>query len=263
MLNIEEYISRRKKEDGINEFDVNARTENIKSFVDYVFEYFNNYLNITEDEEKTVLHNEKLDKYRYKLRDYDPEVKEWLVSIYSEYGKHMERQVGNILMANDFFLLSNSDKEFRSFSYDCYSQLIKKCPFLKGQTEMLFLFIKEYHRVKGQVERYSIPYISESINEWASNTWIKHQVNVAAFAFHWVDYFNKSEEIWPTTHKIKSKYTWRKYDYDFRQKSNLFNLDSLYRNMPKKSYTKGKKQELEVLMMYFWLHDFVGSEEDY
>jgi hypothetical protein len=31
--------------------------------VDYVFEYFNNYLNTTEAEEKTVLHSEKLDKY--------------------------------------------------------------------------------------------------------------------------------------------------------------------------------------------------------
>ena len=32
--------------------------------VDYVFEYFNNYLNTTEADEKTVLHNEKLEKYQ-------------------------------------------------------------------------------------------------------------------------------------------------------------------------------------------------------
>jgi hypothetical protein len=37
----------------------------MKICVDYVFEYFNNYLNITEVEEKTVLHNEKLEKYCY------------------------------------------------------------------------------------------------------------------------------------------------------------------------------------------------------
>ncbi len=52
MLSIEEYIARRKKEDKLNEFDIDARAQNIKICVDYVFEYFNNYLNITEAEEK-------------------------------------------------------------------------------------------------------------------------------------------------------------------------------------------------------------------
>lgn len=60
MVSIEEYIARRKKEDKLNEFDIVARTQNMKLCLDYVFEYFNNYLNITEVEEKTVLHSEKL-----------------------------------------------------------------------------------------------------------------------------------------------------------------------------------------------------------
>ena len=55
MLSIEEYIARRKKEDKLNEFDMEARTQNMKICVDYVFEYFYNYLNITEAEEKTVI----------------------------------------------------------------------------------------------------------------------------------------------------------------------------------------------------------------
>ncbi|WP_426349389.1 hypothetical protein ACPWSR_16870 [Alloiococcus sp. CFN-8] len=44
MLTIEEYIGRRKK-DKLNEFDIDARTQNMKICVDYIFEYFNNYLN--------------------------------------------------------------------------------------------------------------------------------------------------------------------------------------------------------------------------
>jgi len=47
-----------KKEDKLNEFDIDARAQNLKNCVDYVFEYFNNYLNITEAEEQTVLLNE-------------------------------------------------------------------------------------------------------------------------------------------------------------------------------------------------------------
>ena len=87
MLSIEDYISRRKKEDKLNEFDIDSRAQNMKICVDYVFYYFTNYLNITEAEEKTILHSEKLEKYRKQLKEYEPEVREWLVSVYNEYGK--------------------------------------------------------------------------------------------------------------------------------------------------------------------------------
>jgi len=59
--------------------------------VNYVFEYYNNYLNITEAEERTVLKDEKIERYRHQLRDYEPEVKDWLVGIYSEYRKQLKR----------------------------------------------------------------------------------------------------------------------------------------------------------------------------
>lgn len=221
-------------------------------------------MNITEAEEKTVLQNEKLDKYRQQLQDYEPEVREWLVGIYAEYGKHINRNIGNILKQNEFFLLYNSDNEFRSVSYDCYSQLIKKFPFLKDQTEMLFLFIKEYHRVQSQRSmEFGTPFIAEGVNDWIENTWSKYQVNVVAFADHWVNYFYEHEDLWPATHRKKSQHSWRKYDYDIKQKSNLFNLDSLYRKMPKKSFIRGRKQEFEILMMYFWLHNLEGDDEGY
>ena len=33
--------------------------------------------------------------------------------------------------------------------------------------------------------------------------------------------------------------------------------------MPKKPFTKGKKQEFEILLMYYWLNDAVGDDEGY
>ena len=190
MLSIEEYIARRKKEDKINEFDFDARTHNMKICVDYIFEYFNNYLKTTEAEEKTVLHSEKLEKYRKQLDEYEFEVKNWAVSMYDEYGKQVHRYIGNILKEDDLFFIYNTDDEFRSVSYDCYTKLIKKLPFIKEQTEMLFLFIKEYHRVQGQKHfDFGVPTISEEISDWLENTWTKHQVNLAAFAYNWINGF--------------------------------------------------------------------------
>ncbi|NMB96110.1 MAG: hypothetical protein GYA02_05810 [Clostridiaceae bacterium] len=262
MLTIEEYIARRKKEDNLNEFDTDIRTQNMKICVDYVFEYFNNYMNITEAEEKTILNNERLEKYRKQLREYEPEVREWVVNIYDEYEKQLPRHVGNALKEDEFFFLYNSDNEFRSASYECYSKLIKKLLFLKDQTEMLFLLIKDYHRVESEKKySYGTPSISEEINDWVEKTWAKYHVNLFAFAYDWINYFFNNEDIWPSTHRRKSQYTWRKYDYDYKQKSNLFNLDSLYRKMPKKTFVKGRKQEIEILLMYYWLHDMEGDDD--
>jgi hypothetical protein len=129
---------------------------------------------------------------------------------------------------------------------------------------MLFLFIKNYHRILSQERRRrEVPYFSEDTNHWIEDTWLKHQVNIVAFAENWVTYFWDHKDLWPATHRIKSQEEWIKYEYDFRQKSNLFNLNSLYAKMPKKSFTRGRKQEFELIMMYFWLHEIVGDDAGY
>jgi hypothetical protein len=137
MLPIEEYIAWRKKEDRLDEYELNQRNENLKTCINYVFEYFNNYLNVTEAKEKTALKEDKIEKFRNQLRGYEPDVRDWLVRIYAENGKQIHKNVGNILKQDDFFLLCDTDSEFRSLSYDCYAKIIKKLPFLKDQTERL------------------------------------------------------------------------------------------------------------------------------
>lgn len=264
MLRIEEYIARRKKEDNLNECDLDAKNQNMKICVDYIFEYFNNYLDTMEVEEKTVLHSEKLERYRKQLEEYEPEVREWAVKMYDQYGKQINKHIGNMLKENELFFIYNTDSEFRSVSYYCYTKLIKKLPFLKEQAEMLFLFIKDYHRVQSQKQfDFGLITITEDISIWIEKTWVKHQVNLATFAYNWTNSFFDNEHIWPASHRKKSQYSFRKYDYDYKQKSNLFNLNALYRKMPKKSFIKGRKQELEILFMYYWLHDLEGDDEGY
>jgi hypothetical protein len=214
-------------------------------------------------EEKAILQKEKLEKYRKQLQDYEPEVRDWAVSMYDEYGKKVHAYIRNVLKRNELFFLYNTESEFRTVSYDCYTKLIKKLPFLKEQTEMLFLFIKEYHRIESQKHfACGVPMITEEISDWIEKTWAKHQVNLLAFACAWIYSFCDNEDIWPLTHRKKSTYSFQTYDYDYKQKSNLFNVDSLYRKMPKKSFIKGRKQGFEILFMYYWIHD-IEDDNDY
>lgn len=274
MFTLEEYILRRKKEDGINELDLDKRFENTRICVNYIFEYFNNYLETKPDDEKTILHEEKIDKYRNIIKNYDPEIQEWLITLYSSYGKYMHRYLANYI-EDTYFLLYDNEAEFRALSYEIYPKIIKKFKFLNNQSEKIYLFIKDHHRVKNLFSTYDNFHICESIDDWINETYQKYGVNLFNFCSEWVDYFYENPDIWPINHKKKSNYydeysnktniksyQTMLWDYNYTEKSNLFNLDSLYRNMPKKKFTKAKKQEFEILLLYCCLHQ-VETDEDY
>ncbi len=273
MFTLEEYILKRKKEDGINECDLGKRTENTRICVNYVFEYFNNYLDTKPADEKTILHENKIEKYSNIIKKYDPYIQEWLTSLYSSYGKYMHKNLSNYI-EDTYFLLYDTEAEFRSLSYDIYPKIIKKFKFLDNQSENIFLFIKDEHRVENLFSPYDKYHICDNIDEWIDETYRKYGVNLYNFCCSWVHNFFNDPDIWPTHHKKKSndydEYSkdskWKipksfLWDYDYTQKSNLFGLDSLYRNMPKKSFTKGKKQEFEMLLLYCWLHQIESDDE--
>jgi len=270
-LKLEEYILKRKKEDGINEYDFEKRPENIRICVNYIFEYFNNYINTKPFDEKTILHDRKIDYYRKSISCYDTEVKEWLVSMYSSYGKYLHKQLMNYI-TDDYFLLYNTEAEFRALSYNIYPNVIKRLKFLEGQSEMIYQFIKEAHRIRNIYD--SDIYISENINEWIEETHKKYGVNIYSFCYEYTESYFETPEKWPIGHKIKGpSYDKRNdplyrnscliWDYDVRQKNNLFGLDTLYRNMPKKDFIKGRKQEFEAVLMYCWLHYFADDKDNY
>ena len=269
-MRLEEYIYKRKTEDGINEFDREKRAENTRICVNYIFEYFNNYLETTAGEEKTVLHDEKIEKYAHIVEKYSGDIQDWLVDIYSSYGKYLHRTLPTYIK-DPFFLLFDSEAEFRALSYEVYPKLIKRYKFLNGQAEMIYQFLKDEHRVRNLVsEENELPHITDGIDEWLNKTYSKYGVNLYAFCYEYIMEYSEHPEKWPKGHKIKSKYydEYMKsehkykvspsflYDYDVRQKNNLFGLDMLYRSMPKKPFIKGKKQELECILMYCYCYDW-------
>ena len=136
MLKLEEYIAKRKKEDGMDEFDKSKRSENTKASVNYVFEFFNQYIDITETIPLTTIKNKKVEKYRRALRDHFPEVIDWLVFINIEYGKWMDRIILNKL-DDPYFFLFTTDKEL---AYKIYYSIVEKYDYMSGTQEMISLF---------------------------------------------------------------------------------------------------------------------------
>lgn len=158
----------------------------------------------------------------------------------------MDKSIGRRIRNEQiYFYLLSEDSEFRSLSYECYAEYIKKFTYLKGQEEMLYKFLKEYHRVESNQSLWNIPIINEEIDEWVETTKNKYGVNLYRFASDWVNYFFDTPEICGTKHRKKNNDAYKGYEYDYKNGDNLFNIDSLYRNMPKKPFTKGKNKNLK------------------
>ena len=264
MFTIEDYIAKRKQEDNLNEFDKNKKIDNIKSCIDYIFEYYNNYLEINQINERTVLNNEKVKKFRKYLSDYNynEEVKEWLVYIFDKYENNMNIIIKHVIEKNNLFKLYYTEAEFRKQSYECYSKLVNKYTYLKSETEMIFQYVKEYHRDISSKE-INIPNFSDKMTKWILHTKESYGVNIVSFINQYMWNFWDEEEKWPRTHKIKVKSTYNdgwEYEYNYKKKSNLFNLDLLYAKISDRPFIKGKKQYLEVLMMYYFIN---GEDDEY
>lgn len=265
MQTLEEYIAKRKIEDGLNEFDTSQKMNNIRTCIDYIFEYFDQYLPIQGAEKRTVLENEKLLKYEKTLSEFSPDVRDWLVSIYDTYGKQLNRNISNFVDNDDIFPFMHEEAEFRSLSYDCYAALIKKCPFIKNQAEFLYKFIREYHIKECNAFAKNMPEISDKITKWMKDTLVKYGVNIASACEGYVSYFWDNPDMWPARSKIKLEHPFadRKYRYDHKRKTNVFNIDGFYNRFANKPFIKGKKKQLEILMMYYWLHSIEGDDDDY
>lgn len=273
-MTLEQYILMRKKEDGINEYDLSKRSKNIRICVNYIFEYFDNYLENSPDAEKTFIEERKQEKYRKIVSRYSPDVQDWLVDLNSRSRKHGHKYLRE-LIDDRYFLLYNSDTEFCSLSYSIYPKAIKRVKELEGEGEMIFNFIRDEHRIRSEftLEQQGI-HITDSIDKWISNTFKKHGVNIFAFCEDWCSYFSDTPNLlekWrkKRNHDYDSLLEYGKYDlssymfwdYDYKPGGERFGLNSLYRNMPKKDYTKRKKQAFDAVMMYWWTHSYDSDEK--
>ena len=264
MIRLEEYIAKRKIEDHLNEFDIEQRVSNIKKSIDYIFEYFDNYLPLQGTENHFKEENGRYNKYAKALGKYSPELINWFLTIYDETGHQVNKTIQKYCDNTSGFLLAFEDSDFRTISYNCYAELIKKRPCLKDETERPYQFIKEYHAVitEREYEYFGFPKISERITTWLDNTYKKYNVNLAAAIQKYLLYeFDNNVDMWPPGSKIKSNdpYSAQPYEYNYKKRSNLFNINSYCNKYGNKPFLKGKKKNLEILMMYTWL----GERNEY
>ena len=125
MITLDKFIEKRLKDDKKSLLDLDNKENNLQDCVNYIFEYFNTYINIDESRRLQIENDDKIEKYYWQIEKYSTEVQNWLIEVYSKNNKKMNQQIPKLLKDIDVFLLTNSSESFRKYSYKCYSQLIK------------------------------------------------------------------------------------------------------------------------------------------
>lgn len=265
MLTLEDFISKRKKDDQLDVFDLLKKDYNMQACVNYVFEYFNTYINLSEKQKAFLETNEKIQKYQKQIKDYSTETQEWLMKMYKLTGKTLNRVISKELKYYDTFLLLNDESHFRKVSYQIYSTLYKRYNFLKDYTEELVSFIKDQHAIWSSDYNIDLEAIDFHINEKVDNYLVdtarKYHVDLLAWADSYSEVFYSYENIWPVNCVTHDKYT-DYYDVT-KAYANKFNIDYIYSQVSLVPYIKGKKKLLEVLVMYYWQKNICSVDDDY
>lgn len=261
MITLDEFIKKRMKDDKKDLLDLRKKEVNLQDCVNYVFEYFNTYINIDEKQSKQIENDEKLVKYSRQIEKYSSNVQNWLIEVYIQHNKRMNQQIPKLLKNIDVFLLTNSPEHFRKYSYKCYSQLVKKYPFMENYIDQLNDFIVDEHRVQNndyQLEKKDICF-NDKIDRFIEKTFEKYNVNLLIWADNYANNFFDYEHMWPAgTYDVLE---YGKCYNPMKAKKNKFNIDNIYSQLSSLSYIRGKKKILEILVMYYWQESIAPVDE--
>lgn len=124
MLAIEEYIAKRKKKDNLNEFDFKLHSENMSTVIQYVMDYFNNYLNLEDYSYEQVKTQQIIDRFKKGITERYPESVDFVIEFYWKYKKRIDNLVEKAFEEIQDSQLFYLETDFRQIAeYICRKKL--------------------------------------------------------------------------------------------------------------------------------------------
>mgnify|MGYP006288780115 CR=1 FL=1 len=261
MPTLEEYIKKRKREEGIDEFNVDERVANMGRCINFVVEFFDTYVDPNKKNMEYEKRKAKCKKYRKRIRNYPQDLVEWLVSIYMKYEARFDQRAKYIIRQDPIYLLSYNEDNFLKLADIFLSKYVSEIPIIKGKEVMIAKLFKAEIGLRHNKNSYSLQkyhQLGNKINKWLKETYKTYGINISVFASKYIfDFYDKTHEYEYDKEKGKV-YLVKAYDY--KNSDNLFAIDEVYKKNKKKPFIENRKLELEILFMHFWLSEIFGEE---
>lgn len=260
LISIEEYISKRKREDGLNELDPQQRVKNMGMFINYVVEYFDKYINPEKVDINRVQKERKIEKLKKQLRIYDEDIKEWMISIFEKYEKRIDISLNSFIKKDNMNYISYREEDFIKCAEDFYSKNINKMPFLKDNKEKLSSIIKSIIRKDKLTSKELQDYfrLGTGVIHWIKDTYENYSVNILDFAYRYVDDFYEHHVQFEFDREYNKSIL--KAEYNIKTNNNLFGIDELYEEIKDRPFIRNHKDDLEMIFMHIWLFNLNGDE---
>jgi len=260
MLTVEQYISQMKKKEKLDEFDFKNHAENMAAVMKCVVEYFNTYLNPEEYDYEAIKLEQSVAKVEKEITDTLPHSKKFIIEYYKQYKSRIDRTLKSHLKGYEYRKLFYSRDDFEDMITEfCENRKIQDMGLVEHEEELIILMQELKERETEKTSRTGYKYLDEALFSWINGTYAEFKVNLFAFASEIAyEYYEKYVE------SIYDRSTEQYYHinrYNHRYNNNPFGVDEIYKENCHRPFIEGHKGELEMLIMYDWVHSRVEDAE--
>lgn len=183
MLTIEQYITKMKKKDNLDEFNFKNHAENMSTTIKYVMEYFTNYLDPEAyDYEKIKIEQIAL-KIEQEIGDVFPGSKDFIIEYYKKtktrVDKVLKSWIDDLKYVDLFYCKEDYESAVNKF---CDSAKMRGTGIehFKDQLIILAQEAKENKVEKPSISGYK--YLDSSLITWVKETYREYGVNLFQFS---------------------------------------------------------------------------------
>lgn len=258
MQKIEDYIHTRKLKDKLDEFDFSKRSKNMGKIINYVSEYFNDYLTPEDFSEEILKLQQNLEKSRKRLEEDYPSSHLFIEAFYMEHQKRIDTFIGKVVQ--------NSVEAPLYYQLSDYMVIAKEVLYnrllMKGESEEnlnnVAIAVGEYmERRNEEPDRSSMKELDSVIVNWIINAYYEYGVNLLEFGYGYMNEWEKKHTERTYSWDTRESYLINHYDYQYQD--NPFNLNQWYGQHKDIPFIEGKKYFLEMLLMYIWLFEILDD----
>ncbi|MGF7050744.1 hypothetical protein J2T13_005294 [Paenibacillus sp. DS2015] len=260
MLTIEQYITKMKKKDKLDEFDFKNHAENMSTVLKYVMEYFNNYLNPEEYDYENIKTEQSALKITQEIESSFLKSKDFIIEYYRKTRSRIDRILKSWMYEKKYVHLfySVEDYEYTIYKF-CNSGKMKGTEIEKYRDQLIILAEEIKVKETNKPTLSGFKYLDSSLIDWVRETYRNYGVNLFEFVQNYTGAF--FDEYIERIYNRESEQFYYINRYNHRYNDNPFNMAGLYMENEHRPFINGRKGELEMLIMYVWVFEDANDEE--
>lgn len=261
MQALEEYFTKRKKKDHMDEFDLNLHSENMSKAIQYVMDYFNEYLSIEEISQEQIKLQNAIDKIRDNIENVYPDQTEIIIEYYLKTKKRLDKIVEDAYNKYSYSSLIYSTAEERTIAKHVCEHILRDAS-LSIPEDTITKMIHRYRLLSIPDPRTAeMLDVDDSIRQWVYDTYSDYHVNLLMFAEEIADEYDSRYIETTFDRRNEHYYAYRIVKYEYRYEDNPFDINSIYEDNKDKPFIQERKGMLEMLIMHEWLFNCAHDEE--